>query len=765
MSDSSGTDAFVGAVNFCTGSQTDYSTCIANNMRFTPYLDDTYEASGFAGLNIKTQDLPLIYGDVFVDLKPLAIANIFARIKMTNSYGGVSFRCSDVFNRPRLPLPRLQDLGIPAQDIVNVIGIDPIEAEDPLTFEGVPITADDSVIGWMFNYINLLIGYTSAVSDTMTKGREIKGTILGMLDYYALPGLSEEMDTSSARSLNIYNEAVMYMNKVLNDATASSQLKSNVNEIKYYASAGENYMSSMRVDIVNNIVNPLSIINENTDFTTFDFTITEGVVEVIIAQERDKYPFIFSYSMQAKNTSGVYGIPPMYPNDSVVVAKKVVDIFSAVLRNTISASLTSIAGLYSVSAGMEDALDSLRADEIFVNSLKARKAYFTSEAKAYIQGTGTDDEAGYLAVIDQMVVLLNTFSYGTLMDDIEAIEDGDLCLLRAEEDHDTEIERCVEDRDFAIAACNGDAPCIAIAEEEYESCIAVALAEYNIAKEICLLLNDAKNKIIDDYYTSIGNVSNIELYNLSTKQNDLYNTTTGITEVFLGADYKDAGKFYYADLAYAVGYAKLRDIKSIQINDEFYELTEIVDENGNPVNGISESGCTKYTFQRHVLPTYIVEVEMYIYPGTPDQPYCPTINRYHNFLTSKYSGVFTKMDGEDMGIYIFKGYKPMVATVEEVIQVGAMDLNAINLNDPSLDQKSYEAMLMKEIKNLTNASSIGGEPLSTEDFKYYMSSTIVDDTVASNYPGLAIIEFKNFPLGANTGFPKIKVNVVGEDLL
>ncbi len=156
---------------------------------------------------------------------------------------------------------------------------------------------------------------------------------------------------------------------------------------------------------------------------------------------------------------------------------------------------------------------------------------------------------------------------------------------------------------------------------------------------------------------------------------------------------------------------------------------------------------------------------MYIYPGTPDQPYCPTVNRYHNFLSSKYYGMFTKMAEEGMGVYIYRGYKPMYGTIEEVIQIGEMDLNSINLNDPSLDQKSYEAMLMKEVKNLTNSSSINDKPISTEDLKYYLSSVIVDEEACSNYPGLAIIEFKNFPLGPSPKFPKIKVNVVSEDLV
>ena len=702
-------DAFIGAVNFCTGSQSDYSTCIANNMRFTPFLDDTYEASSFAGLSIKKQDLPLIYGDVYVDLKPIAIANIFARIKMTNSYGGVSFRCSDVFNRPRLPLPRLQDLGIPAQDIVNIIGVEPPEPgddDDSLTFEGIPISDDDSEPGWLFNTINLLIGYTTAVSDTMTKGKEIKGIILGMLNYYELPELSTDMQDLGDKSNRIYLKALEYINKLI---AKTGQVKQTAIEIKYYLDIAESYMAIVRNEIVTKIVNPLSIITPSTDFGTFDYTITDQVATDIKTQESDYYPYIFSFSMQAKNTSGVYGIPPLYPKDDAVVAKKIVDIYASVIRNTVADSLALISRLYTVDDSMDEQLDKLDANELFYNDLKSRRNYYTTQAASYINAQTIPDpddndleeqNSKYIILINQLNVLLDTFTFDSLRANIEAVFDP--------ENSDT----------FEL-----------------------------------------KNKAIDDYYNDYGNESNIELYNLADKQADLYNTSSDdITEVFLGADYKDAGKFYYADIAYAVGYAKLRNFKSIQIDDEYYELTETVD-------GLSESGCIKYTFTRHVLPTYSVEVQMYVYPGTPNQPYCPTVNKYHNFLTSKYSGIFTKMDDGEMGLFVFKNYRPMLATVEEVLKVGHMDLNSINLNDPSLDQKAYETMVMKEIKNLTNASSINNEPLSTADFKYYLSSTLDKPEEAANYPGLAMIEFINFPLGTSSKMPKIRINIVGEDLV
>ena len=695
MADSTALDSFIAAQNFCTGSQTDYSTCIANNLLFTPFLDDTYEASSYAGLSVSKKDLPYLYGDVYVDLQPLAIANIFARVLMINSYGGVSFRCSEVFNRPRLPLPRLQDLGIPAQGILNIIGVDPEEAVDTTDyFETIPLSPNDNLLGWMYNYINLLIGYTTAVSNTMTYGKELKGIILGSLDYYTLPSIADAMKLEADRSLSLYNEAVNYLNLAAADGTADFALTSNISTVKVTIAAAESYMSTVRGEVNTDIIAPLSIINENTDFATFNFAITDGVALTITDQESDLYPFVFSYSMHAKYVSSMYGIPPAYPQDNVVVANNIVDLYSASIRNLVSESLTMIGKLYSSTTTMDITLAALRANETYYNSLLAQQAYFITLPKSLI----TDSD--YLNVIAKVEDLISVFSFGNIMNTVEAIYDP--------ENYDT---------------------------------VALVQAE------------------LDAYFDTIGNASSIQVSSLVTAQQELYDVSLDdrITEVFLGGDYEDSGDFYYADIAYAVGYAKLVDIKSIQIDDEYYTLTSSV--------GLSESGCVKYTFTRHVLPTYDVEVEMFVYPGTLDQPYCPTVNKYHNFNTSSYSGMFTKMEEGEMGVFVFKGYEPMKATVKEVVKIGSMDLNSINLNDPSLDQKSYEAILMKEVKNLTNASSIDDGPITTEDLKYYLSSTLVDDTQTNNYPGLAIIEFKNFPLGSSATLPKIKINVVSEDLV
>jgi hypothetical protein len=127
--------------------------------------------------------------------------------------------------------------------------------------------------------------------------------------------------------------------------------------------------------------------------------------------------------------------------------------------------------------------------------------------------------------------------------------------------------------------------------------------------------------------------------------------------------------------------------------------------------------------------------------------------------------MFTKMEGEQVGLYVYTGYRPMKATVEKVTKIGEVNYNSINLNDPSMDPKSYETMLKKEIKNLTNATSINGEPISTDDLKYYTSSEIDEPLRANNYPTLAIIDFRRFPLKSNLNFPKITVFVKSTDII
>ncbi len=687
-------DSFISAQNFCTGSMSDYTNCIANNMRFTEFTDDEFQPSDYVEIPIKSRPLKVLSGETYVDCVPIAIANVLTRVMQTNSYGVVSFRCSEVFNRPRLPLPTLQDLGISPVDIVNIIGVPPPSTDDnsnTLLFEGIPISDGTDIIDYMFNVLNLLIGYFTSVSLIVSKNAQIKSIILNMYDYYDLPDLATEVLDESERSFRIFSKLIENLDPLLNHSDTT--LVEIYDALNYSIRQCESNLASIRETIEDDIYTPIvSSINDNTDFTTYDFDITDEVVDTILVLEHENFPIIMAYSMHSKYLAAVYGQPPVYPKEDQLVGEKLIDIISGELNIVLSETFKFLDTLYGVK---NKGLVPLKQYELIFNLIKAYQTTFIDLPRSLINGT----DSRYFELLDAVESLLNTMTYGSLISDLENLDE-----------------------------------------------------------------TTTYNDTLDDYYNTIGNSSKIALYHMITKQQELYNTPIDqLTEVNLGGDFKDSGEFYYADIAYAVGFTKLTDIKSIQIDDEYYEFDAVLDDDGNPVQGVSEAGCTRYTFLRHVLPTYDVKIEMYVYAGTALQPYCPTINKYHNFLTSKYYGMFTKQDGEEMGLYVYKGYKPMTGEVEEVIQLGKLDFNSINLNDPSLDKSSYKAFLQIETKNLTNASSINGKPLSTDDFKYYMASKIVDEDQVSNYPGMAIIEFKNFPLGTSMAFPKIKLHVKCEE--
>ena len=705
-------ESYVAAQNFCTGSQTDYSTCIANNLTFLPFLDDTYTAADKVQVSIRNAPIPYLSGDTYVDLIPLAVSDIISRVMMTNDYGVVSFRCNTVFNKPLLPLPRLQDLGIDTLDLLNITEVNLDDVDGGTYFGDIPISTDPTLNGYMINLINYLIGYTTAFGKVVNYTNEITGIIAGMWDYRALPGLSEEMDTQILFCNDIYDELQTTIGQIKNALISYNTdyydiMGNMVDIVDTYATIV--YNINLYSDLHNNVTVPLSAINDNTDFTTFDYTITDNVVTYIA-----EYDFILPMETLylAKQASGLFGRPPNVeetPSLYQALLRRVAMTYSSEILITQSSIISKIQLLYTYS-NVPQVLTEVRAYDTILGYYVDFKSFYTTDLTGKFEDIdGYTDASLYEALIVDLQTSATDFSMnysGGQIDDI--------------------VESLYIEADL-----------------------------------------DAMNLVIvelDLYFIETGNEAKIDISSLGTAINEVNgNTDDRITEVTLGGSYTDAGDFYYADIAYAVGYGKLTNLKSIQIDDEIYDVTAITDENGNVLSGISESGCTKYTFTRHVMPTYSPEVHMYIYPGTPDQPYCPTVNKYHNFASTKYSGMFTKMDGDEMGVYIYKGYRPMDASVEEVIQLGKMDINSINLNDPLLDDNTYESMLQTEIKNLTNASSINGEPLTTEDFKYYLHSEIVDDQAVTNYPGMAMVEFKAFPIGQSFQFPKIKLNVESTD--
>lgn len=755
-------DNFVAAQNFCTGSQSDYSTCIANNLRFLPFNEDTYKASAYAGLSIGKAILPLLGGTTYVVGQPLAIANINTRTLMKNSYGVVSFRCNDVFSKPRLPLPRLQDLGLEAEELLNITEVDiPKDKDNPNDFYGIPLVdisqcTDDSCrrVGYLKNVINLSIGYTKATGVTVNQTDLIEGTINNMGNYYLLPEYAITLDTktreadevlakliSELRALKevipsirtrLYGTAELHVTRRPTARAileASYSYSPSVHEIDYYKIMNE--MADIAIDLAtnmltlssvndmyNNVVEPLvNSINPNTDFGYYDFNITKGVAEYI-----KDYDFKTSFdavrllkrlvvSFGSAEPRSIFSEENYQTLLLTIGSSYATEIFS--FQSNI---LRLIQRFYNYSS-VPQIVDEVNAILSMYNIMKTYESYYTTNLQGKFD-TGEPEKDEYLeAMIESSIEALDTFtviySSGNIIDKVNSVYNPQ----------------------------DSTAKDIVIAE-------------------------------LDKYFLETGNVSKIS----AARHRDAISkgtsalTSDKLTITDFGLDFKDSGVFHFADIAYGIAFSRLVDLKQITIDDEIYDLTAIVDEDGNPLTGISQSGCTKFTFTRHVMPTYSPVIEMYIYPGTPDQPYCPTVNKYHNFNACSYSGMFTKLlpqidqtSGSDIGLYVYKNYRPMQGTVEELIQLGKVDINSINLNDPNLDNKDYEKMVQTEVVNLTNASSIINTEITTDDLKYYLSSKIVDNEQVSNYSNMAMAEFKNFPIGTSFKLPRISFLVTAED--
>ena len=676
---SSELDAFIGAQNFCTGSQTDYSTCIANNMRFSKYMDDTYTPGSLVAVKIDESSIPYVYGKSYVDLKPIAIANVLTRMLETNDFGAVKFRCLDVYDQPRLPLPSLQDLGIASSNILNIIEVPevPDGHDDQDYYEGVPVYDNDKL-----NCLNFTIGFSTAISKALTLAREIRNIINNHLNYYDLPdkaiAMMEELDKADLLML----KAKEYADIIAPNPVADTDRLSIYTTYKtIYDELRPIYVELYDIS-KNDIHDPLvDNINDNTDFSTFDFDITNGVAETITELEKEDYPKFLASSMYMKYLANIDVA------ENTILDEKLLSTYSGLFLDIYPGFFTYLSTFYS--SYNELTVNTLRNSDMLHYYLELSKSLYTTLLNAFID-PADPKAAKKQAVKEQFEVVVDIFDTHGVIDQLS---------------------------------------------EDIEN----------------------NNTVLDAYFNDYGYNIQIQVSELASRIHDLYEQpTTGLTEVNFGTNYKDSGKFYYADIAYIVGFTKIEKIYAIKIDDEYYTFEDMT---------VSESGCTKYTFTRHVLPTYDYTIEMYVYAGVANQPYCPTINTYHNFATSSYSGMFTKQEGDEVGLYVYKGYRPMEATVSEVIKLGALNLNSINLNDPSIDPKSYEMMLMKEIKNLTNASTINGEPISTDDLKYYTASELTNPEYANNYPTMGVIEFKKFPLGSSLHFPKITVLLEATDII
>jgi len=89
---------------------------------------------------------------------------------------------------------------------------------------------------------------------------------------------------------------------------------------------------------------------------------------------------------------------------------------------------------------------------------------------------------------------------------------------------------------------------------------------------------------LNTFYVSKGNATLQQLQGLYTTANAYLGVTMStVTEIDLGASFKDSGKYYFANVAYAVGFGTLSNIHQIQIGDNIYDTTSIVKTDGTVV--------------------------------------------------------------------------------------------------------------------------------------------------------------------------------------
>ncbi len=753
-------DNFIFAENLCTGSQGDLSNCIVENLRFLPYLDDKAEAlvkdTGF----VKAAALDYLSGSTVADLKPIGVANANVRMLQENDYGVVSFRCLQTFGRPMLTLPSLEDLGIPNMElnITERLTIDP----DAEIVGGIPLKdltdcgSDDwcKVNVYLFNLRNLTLAYSTEFSSLIASLEAIKKLINGTGDYYALPSMGDLVDTKCISTSNakdtaiaLFDEAITFITNLDTDWHRDYALQTVTNSRELVN--GSYDFTSLCSELTTNVTDPLrNNIDDNTDFTSFDYNITGDVAAYIETLDYDiseKKIFI------SQQFIADWGVPssydPLVSDNKQLLIRTVAVNYSYEIINMTSYILNKIQGLYSMSNVSQIASDIA----IYENYLDIYKLYiahfYTSITGEFIDLTqeGVPDSIAveFETVVTSLNNLITTFTTGTVVADVEAAD-------------------LAEDQEAAEAAVDSYLDSSGTAQK-------IAISNLKTKVEDALNLFEGTDNLIDN-----PNISPTS-----------YSSSGEVTTLNLGYDFNDKSKYYFADIAYAVGFGRLTDIESIQIDKEVYTSEDLFDQSGNPVTGISESGCTKFSFTRHVMPTYDPIVEMYIYPGLPDQPYCPTVNSYNNFLVNKYSGMFTKLLPADIqndeysliGLYVYTGYTPMDARVENLYQVGKIDLNAINLNDPTLDDNSYESMLQRQVTSLVNSNSLlKDSTITAADLKHYFYSepigteSVTPDSYhyldipnAMTLPNLAIVEFKNFPLGSSLKAPKVTIKFTAAD--
>jgi len=722
--------SYTHAENLCTGSLGDanYSTCILNNLRFLPYSVDTAEALNLTNSGLVSNvTLPYLDGKTFVTGKPIAMSDTAVRMLQKNDYGQVSFRCLDVSAKPMLPLMNLVDLGLEDRPLVILSSIN--------------LPTSDTTEDLCANDLGYISGIPVKCPSDCTTTDCLYEVYLYNLKNYLI-------------HLNNQYQTILTGCDTITNLISSN---GNYNNLLDLAQKATNSMANLLAvyDIVISISDSLNTLDSSTDYYKY-------IKQLIIS---------INATTPSKNTL------------NIEVDKLNTNIIQ-VINNYVTID--------------EDWVHFQHYADLDI-AATYMKTYRTTNAYIEIQNK-----------FDISLKFLNCFSYvpvvnSTTVDSFNSLtkevatnfifERYNLSSIILTKIH----ELYTQSSGPQVAALLKQKELIyriydlsksfwqGLTKNTTTDTALQALIDKAIEAEV---LFESVLTFIDKLVIPISNADLDTFY----KTTILGLGTASINEVNLGGSFKDSGRYYFANIAYVLGFGKLTHIHSIKINNALYTTSSITDSKGNSVTGISDSGCTRYKLKFKMFPdesnnSNLKELEMYIYPGTPNQPYCPTINKYHNYNAAKYSGLFTKLikdtdiESPKMGLYMFKGYRPLQNTVEQIISFGSTDINSIDLTLPNLDKDSPETFIKKEVVSLTNSASlISNGIITSKDLKYYLKASLLGTVQpietnnkttiqglsvpeANNYPNLSIVEFIDFPLGTSFKAPKIEFLIEAEDMV
>lgn len=718
------TEAFVFAESLCSGSVTDnYATCILNNMRFMPYTKDTNVSlvSNSAGI-VSNIDLPAIAGKTYVDLKAVAISDLRARMLQKNDSGQIRFRCLDVFSQPLLPLIDLQDLGLEDKSLTGETG-------SLLTISNaidLDTTTPTECTDGLVYYTGIPIVCLDGSTDDVTRYYRIVYNIRSHIIY--LNNVLNEIDTGLITIKSIIDNNGDY-NKLLGLYNDLSSKQGYVSSIIDILVGLQTYSKTLSVG---NAFIEIIIDTFIDSFSNLDLSCLSTIRDYI--HENEDWTHFQHYTEILAISSDVYSLTT---SRNYLISFYVTSLSVALLKvmpTDYNESNGTQKNEFEISLGLKYASEFYNAINTVFNKIQS---YTIGTTSLRLDVEEARLEAFYI-LYDRG--FLNTFDSSTHSDIWDILQANISVYNTGLYDFDNYF-------DFE------DIPTL----EELNS-----------------------------FYSSRGN-GTISAYNnlYSVMNSYLGLSVSNLTEIDLGASFKDAGKYYFANVAYAVGFGTLSNIHQIQIDDNIYDTTAITKADGTVVDQVSQEGCTKYRFRQKLFSgvdnnANTHEVEMYIYPGTRNQPFCPTINKYHNMASCKYTGLFTKLlenaDGSiESALFLYKGYEPLKGKISELIKLGSADINSIDLSLPNIDLNSTESFIKRQIVSLNTSSTLlMDDVITSKDLRYYLKSNLVGTVApvevnspiqhqglsvptANNFPYLAIIEFVGLPLGSNIKVPTIKI--------